>query len=94
MTQIEKVKKDTGSFWLGLKKVFVVTIAVIESLAWLGLLVAAGGWLIYHTLKGNLNLSDTHFWIVVLSVAIISIRAANELRKYMIDIGKKEAGIK
>lgn len=84
----KQIKEDTIATLRGVRKVYQVSVGVLETAAWIGLL--AIGWTITMShLKGNLSLDDWQFIAVTFSTAVITLRLAYEGAKYFREIGKE-----
>lgn len=84
----KEIKQNTVATWRGIKKFYQVTVGVVESLAWLGLL-ATTYTVIYRNLKGYMSLNDAVFYGVVLSAVVISFRLAYEGARYFRNLGNE-----
>lgn len=84
----KQIKEDTTATFRGLKKVTVISVGVIEALAWGGLL--AMGWtIIYKTLEGQIAMGTPAFAAVAFSTAAITLRALVELARYFKQVGSE-----
>lgn len=84
--KIKKTTEDAKAMGRGIKKVFKVTVAVVEAFAWLGLLFAAYA-IIYHNFKGYFTVNEYVFYVHCVTTAVITVRAGMELGRYFKQVG-------
>jgi hypothetical protein len=84
----KELTKEVNATWRGIKRVFTVTVGVVEAIAWLGLILFA--WVnIFEVFKNTRAMNDVLFAGLIAVTLIISLRAAYEFAAYLRRVGNE-----